>query len=72
LSRCRRADGDRAPIRGDSPGQAQHHTQEFLTRFLEGNYFDRVDPERGRFRSFQLSSFKSYLASKDQKGNFVR
>jgi RNA polymerase sigma factor (sigma-70 family) len=45
---------------GDSPEQAQDHTQEFFTRFLEHNYFDRADPERGRFRSFLLSSFKYY------------
>jgi DNA-directed RNA polymerase specialized sigma24 family protein len=47
--------------RGDSPEQAQDHTQEFFTRFLEHAYFDRADPERGRFRSFRLSSFKFYL-----------
>ena len=47
--------------RGDSPEQAQDHTQEFFTRFLEHAYFDRADPERGRFRSFLLSSFKYYL-----------
>jgi RNA polymerase sigma factor (sigma-70 family) len=46
---------------GDSPEQAQDHTQEFFTRFLEHAYFDRADPERGRFRSFLLSSFKYYL-----------
>ena len=47
--------------RGDSPEQAQDHTQEFFARFLEHDYFDRADPERGRFRSFLLSSFKFYL-----------
>lgn len=47
--------------RGDSPEQAQDHTQEFFARFLENDYFDRADPERGRFRSFLLASFKFYL-----------
>jgi RNA polymerase sigma factor (sigma-70 family) len=47
--------------RGDSPEQAQDHTQDFFVRFLERAYFDRADPERGRFRSFLLSSFKFYL-----------
>ncbi|MGC4051821.1 MAG: sigma-70 family RNA polymerase sigma factor [Paludibaculum sp.] len=47
--------------RGDSPEEAQDHTQEFFTRFLERDYFDRADPDRGRFRSFLLSSFKYYL-----------
>jgi RNA polymerase sigma factor (sigma-70 family) len=45
---------------GDSPEEAQDHTQEFFARFLEHEYFDRADPERGRFRSFLLSSFKHY------------
>ncbi len=47
--------------RGDSPEQAQDHTQEFFARFIEHDYFDRADPDRGRFRSFLLSSFKFYL-----------
>jgi RNA polymerase sigma-70 factor (ECF subfamily) len=47
--------------RGDSADQAQDHTQEFFARFLEHDYFDRADPERGRFRSFLLSSFKHYM-----------
>jgi RNA polymerase sigma factor (sigma-70 family) len=47
--------------RGNSPEQAQDHTQEFFTRFLERDYFDRADPERGRFRSFLLASFNYYL-----------
>ena len=47
--------------RGDSPEQAQDHTQGFFTRFLEKDYFDRADPDRGRFRSFLLASFKFYL-----------
>ena len=44
-----------------TPEQAQDHTQEFFTRFIEHDYFDRADPERGRFRSFLLTSFKYYL-----------
>jgi RNA polymerase sigma-70 factor (ECF subfamily) len=47
--------------RGDTPEQAQDHTQEFFARFIEHDYFDRADPERGRFRSFLLVSFKFYL-----------
>jgi len=45
---------------GDSAEEAQDHTQEFFTRFLEHNYFDRTDRDRGRFRSFLLSSCKYY------------
>src|SRR5579875_588146 len=47
--------------RGDSPEQAQDHTQEFFTQFLEHDYFDRANPDRGRFRSFLLASFRHFL-----------
>jgi RNA polymerase sigma factor (sigma-70 family) len=47
--------------RGNSPEQAQDQVQEFFTRFLEHDYFERADPERGRFRSFLLASFNYYL-----------
>jgi RNA polymerase sigma-70 factor (ECF subfamily) len=47
--------------RGDTPEEAQDHTQDFFARFLEHDYFDRADPDRGRFRSFLLASFKYYL-----------
>jgi RNA polymerase sigma-70 factor (ECF subfamily) len=47
--------------RGDTPEEAQDHTQDFFARFLEHDYFDRADPDRGRFRSFLLTSFKFYL-----------
>lgn len=49
--------------RGISPELAQDHAQEFFSRFLEHNYFDRADPDRGRFRSFLLSAFKYYLSN---------
>ena len=32
---------------GDSPELTQDHTQDFFTGFLEHNYFDRADAERG-------------------------
>ena len=39
--------------RGDTPEEAQDHTQDFFARFLERDYFDRADPDRGRFRSLR-------------------
>lgn len=47
--------------RGDTPEQAQDHTQEFFTRLIECDSFERADPDRGRFRSFLLASFKFFL-----------
>jgi RNA polymerase sigma factor (sigma-70 family) len=42
--------------------QAQDLTQEFFVRVLEGRYIDRADPEKGRFRSFILTSLKFFVA----------
>src|ERR1700733_5801736 len=48
--------------RGYSADQAQDLTQEFFMRVLEGRYLDRADPEKGRFRSFILTSLKFFVA----------
>jgi RNA polymerase sigma-70 factor (ECF subfamily) len=47
--------------------QAQDFTQEFFTRVLEGRYLDRADPEKGRFRSFLLSSLKFFVADEGDR-----
>ncbi len=48
--------------RGYPADQAQDLTQEFFIRLLEGRYLDRADPEKGRFRSFILTSLKFFVA----------
>jgi RNA polymerase sigma factor (sigma-70 family) len=48
--------------RGYPSDQAQDLTQEFFVRVLEGRYLDRADPEKGRFRSFILTSLKFFVA----------
>src|SRR5437762_12261790 len=48
--------------RGYPADQAQDLTQEFFVRVLEGRYIDRADPEKGRFRSFILTSLKFFAA----------
>src|SRR5271170_6051866 len=48
--------------RGYRADQAQDLTQEFFIRVLEGRYLDRADPEKGRFRSFILTSLKFFVA----------
>lgn len=42
-------------------------TQGFFTQLLEKKYLKIADPERGRFRSFLLTSVKHYLASDRQR-----
>jgi RNA polymerase sigma-70 factor (ECF subfamily) len=47
---------------GHQPADAQDLTQEFFARLLEKQYLRAADPERGRFRSFLLSSVKHFLS----------
>ena len=53
--------------RGYPADQAQDLTQEFFTRLLEGRYLDRADPEKGRFRSFLLTSLKFFVADEEDR-----
>src|SRR5215470_5737801 len=53
--------------RGYPADQAQDLTQEFFVRVLEGRYLDRVDPEKGRFRSFILTSLKFFVADEEDR-----
>src|SRR5215467_10207800 len=47
--------------------QAQDLTQEFFIRVLEGRYLDRARPEKGRFRSFLLTSLKFFVADEKDR-----
>ena len=47
--------------------QAQDLTQEFFTRVLEGRYLDRANPEKGRFRSFLLTSLKFFVSDAEDR-----
>ena len=47
---------------GRSAEDAQDLTQEFFARLIERHWLDKVDQDRGRFRSFLLSAFKHFLA----------
>jgi len=53
--------------RGYPADQAQDLTQEFFVRLLEGRYLDRADPEKGRFRSFILTSLKFFVADESDR-----
>jgi RNA polymerase sigma-70 factor (ECF subfamily) len=59
--------------RGYSAEQAQDLTQEFFIRLLQGRYLDRADPEKGRFRSFILTSLKFFVSDeRDRQGAHKR
>jgi RNA polymerase sigma-70 factor (ECF subfamily) len=47
--------------------QARDLTQEFFAVLLERNALEAADRERGRFRSFLLTSFKNFLADEWDK-----
>ena len=47
--------------RGHSPEDAQDLTQDFFVSILRSNWFERADPNRGRFRSFLLKSLSNFL-----------
>jgi RNA polymerase sigma-70 factor (ECF subfamily) len=53
--------------RGYPFDQAQDLTQEFFIRVVEGRYLDRAEPEKGRFRSFLLSSLKFFVADEEDR-----
>src|ERR1700751_5683144 len=53
--------------RGYPADQAQDLTQAFFIRVLEGRYLDRADPEKGRFRSFILTSLKFFVADEEDR-----
>lgn len=53
--------------RGSSPEDAEDLTQEFFARFLEQNWVERADREKGRFRTFLLSAMNHFLANEWDK-----
>src|SRR5436309_12649851 len=52
---------------GRSPEDAQDLTQEFFARILEKNSLSRADRQRGRFRTFLLTSFQNFLAHERER-----
>ena len=55
--------------RGHSVEDAQDLTQEFFVRLLRQKSVSRADPERGRFRTFLLTSLKHFLINEWTKAN---
>jgi RNA polymerase sigma factor (sigma-70 family) len=53
--------------RGYSPADAEDLTQEFFAWLLERKWLGRADPQRGRFRSFLLTSISNFLANEWDK-----
>jgi RNA polymerase sigma factor (sigma-70 family) len=47
--------------RGYSPEDAEDLTQDFFVRILRGDWLQKADPARGRFRSLLLKSLQNFL-----------
>lgn len=54
---------------GHGPHDAQDLTQEFFSRFLALKYLRLADRNRGRFRTFLLTSLKHFLINEWNKAN---
>jgi len=52
---------------GRAPHDAEDLTQEFFARFLDQDHFARPESERGRLRSYLLSSVRHFLANEHRK-----
>ena len=52
---------------GNNPEEAQDLTQGFFARMLERNDFAAIRREKGRFRSYLLTSLKHFLSNERQR-----
>ena len=57
---------------GHTPEQSQDLTQSFFTRFLEKQFLQDVDRQRGRFRSFLLAAVKHFLANERDRAQALK
>jgi RNA polymerase sigma factor (sigma-70 family) len=57
---------------GHAPPDAQDLTQGFFLSLLQRRVLKRVDPSRGKFRSFLLGSFKNYLCDEADRARALK
>jgi RNA polymerase sigma-70 factor (ECF subfamily) len=58
--------------RGYAADVAEDLTQAFFARFLERAWHGAADPERGRFRSFLLTTLKRFLIDADAEASALK
>lgn len=58
--------------RGHPAQDSQDLTQEFFARLLAGDSLDRVNPSKGRFRTFLLAALKHFLANEWDKAQTLK
>ncbi len=57
---------------GHSMEDARDLTQEFFARFLEKDYLEAADRDRGKFRSYLLACCKHFLANEHDRAHAVK
>jgi len=57
---------------GNSKEDAEDLTQGFFAKFLERNYLERVNAQKGRFRAFLLASLKHFQANEWDRANRLK
>jgi RNA polymerase sigma factor (sigma-70 family) len=57
---------------GHNPTDAQDLTQEFFARLLARNSLAQVAPEKGKFRSFLLTSMRHFLSDQRDRARTVK
>ena len=57
---------------GRQPADAQDLTQGFFAHLIDSNLLRKADPEKGRFRSFLLGCFITYLKSERQHAQALK
>jgi RNA polymerase sigma factor (sigma-70 family) len=58
--------------RGYTVHDAQDLTQSFFAYLIEHKIYARVDPQKGRFRSFLLASLKNFLADSSDREHTLK
>jgi RNA polymerase sigma factor (sigma-70 family) len=58
--------------RGHGPEDAQDLTQSFFARLLERDLLARATPQRGRFRSFLLTTLQNFLADEHDRATALK
>ncbi|HSU67670.1 MAG TPA: sigma-70 family RNA polymerase sigma factor [Tepidisphaeraceae bacterium] len=58
--------------RGCNAEDAQDLTQAFFVRILEKDVLTAADPQRGRFRSFLLTTLKNFLANERERASAAK
>jgi RNA polymerase sigma-70 factor (ECF subfamily) len=58
--------------RGYARADAQDLTQDFFIHLLETDALAKVDPKRGRFRTFLLAALKNFLASAHERSRALK